>query len=348
MMVAHWSIRTRFAVICGVFVIGAFAVGAVCGWYVRDGHGQTAVWICTAGGVALAGAFVGYFLAQGIRRRIYDIEEAATLIAGGRLHHRIKDVEGHDEINQVVQAFNAMGERIESQVATLQNLAQENFDLAQSVERAAAMEERQRLSRELHDSVSQQLFSLTLLAAGMRERCPADDAVLVDLADHMERLASQAQREMRALLLHLRPIDLDGKGLREAIDAFLQAVSDRHGLQCAFRDETVSVRNGVIDEQLFRIVQEAVTNVLKHADASNVMVTLAESTAYVELTISDDGRGISASKADPSFADTLGLTAMRERAQRLGGQLSILPREQGTTIRAVIPLMNIGESEEGE
>lgn len=87
---------------------------------------------------------------------------------------------------------------------------------------------------------------------------------------------------------------------------------------------------------------------MKHADASNVMVTLAESTAYVELTISDDGRGISASKADPSFADTLGLTAMRERAQRLGGQLSILPREQGTTIRAVIPLMNIGESEEGE
>ncbi|WP_067621354.1 HAMP domain-containing sensor histidine kinase [Alicyclobacillus acidiphilus] len=353
MTVKNGTIRTRFATYCGLLGAAAFAGGAVCdrlaGYGQAEVRGHIGTWACFGVGALVVGALVGYWLAQGIRRRIYDIEEAAVLIAGGRLHHRITETEGRDEINEVVQAFNAMGERIESQVAALQKLAQENFDLAQTAERAAQMEERQRLSRELHDSVSQQLFSLTLLSAALRDRCPAEDTGLAALAAQMEVLASQAQREMRALLLHMRPIDLDGRGLREAIEAFLQAVGDRHGLACVFRDDTATVRGSVIDEQLFRITQEAVTNVLKHANASTVTVTLSESSAYVELTVSDDGRGMPIQQRGEALGtggDTIGLSAMRERAERLGGQLSILHRDQGTTVRAVIPLMSSGGSEE--
>lgn len=333
------SIRMRFVVVGVSLATLAYGCGILFSRLpLRESNlGQHVAWLFVAGMSCIAiGALTGYMLAQPIRRRLYDIEEAAALIAGGRLHHRIAGVGGSDEIDQLAHQFNTMGERIEAQVVLLQQLAEENHRLAQTAERAATLEERGRVSRELHDSVSQQLFSMTMLSAAAKEACEVKTGPLPEMLNYLEELANQAQREMRALLLHLRPIDLAGKPFTEAVEGFLQAVADRHGLQVQFRDDTVEPRTGVVEEQLFRILQEAVANVLKHAQAAKVTVALVEGPAYVELTISDDGCGLTVNAGEVA-SDTYGMTAMRERALRLGGQLDVLSRERGTTIRVVIP-----------
>jgi two-component system, NarL family, sensor histidine kinase LiaS len=336
------TIRSRFVIATVCSVLLAYLSGVIFTLLCqRPMHFTDIVHLLIIGVcVMIMAALVGYLLSQPIRRRLYEIEEAAVLMADGRLKHRITGIGERDEIDQLAIQFNRMGERLENQVGLLQSLAEENVHLTESAERAATMEERQRLARELHDSVSQQLFSLTMLAAAAKNQCSVQSNKLPITIQHMEELANQAQREMRGLLLHLRPVLLDGRSFAEAASAFLQAVTERHGLACTFRCHEVSQLPSAIEEQLFRILQEAVANVLKHAYATSVNVQLSELNARYELTVSDDGRGFT---EQPPGNDTLGLTAMRERASRLGGRLEILPRAPGMTIRVVIPRASQGK-----
>lgn len=342
-----------------------------------------------AGAVAL---IVGYYIAQGLRRRIYNIEEAAALMAAGRLQHRVPRSGERDEIDQLADQFNQMGDKLEHQVGLLQRLAEENRRLAEDTERAATMEERQRLARDLHDSVSQQLFALSMMAQTalrLAEPSPvpvpavsaeAGTGTGTGLADTphpalaaghtklhetlttIAELATAAQREMRALLLHLRPVDLAGRSLQEAAAGFLQAVEERYALRCVFTcDEDADIPR-LIEENLFRILQEAVANVLKHAAATEIRVHLFAQASTYELSITDDGVGVAGASgpdsamdsssgesdgaevsgngvAESGRGDSYGLTAMRERAESLGGRFSLLPRVHGTTVTVVIPRM---------
>lgn len=291
----------------------------------------------------------GYRLAQAFRRRLFEIEEAAVLMAGGRLHHRVARFGENDEIDQVAAEFNRMGEQLEAQVAMLQQLAEENQALTEQVQRTATMEERQRLARELHDSVSQELFALTMLSETALRQLEAGSVKLHENLLQMAELANRAQREMRALLLHLRPVELAGRSFQEATASFLQAVEERHQLACHFSfpilgsdtlGEIEDLPPGV-EEQLFRIVQEAVANVLKHANATALWVNVNVHSASYELTISDNGVGIT--RAVEGTADHYGILAMRERCARLGGTLEFFSRNPGTTLRVVIPRADRGE-----
>lgn len=334
------SIRWTFVFLCGLasLVSGAAMVGFE-RWSTRAGGPLHHVgWLVAALAVLCAIALsVAYAVAQPVFRRLYDIEEAAALIASGRLHHRVETMGETDEIGQLGDQFNRMGETIEQQVALLQRLADENRRLAEAAERLAAVDERQRLARELHDSVSQQLFAVTMLAAAAQRQCetpaPALPATLRQLAD----LANAAQREMRALLLHLRPVDLDGRGFVDAARAFLSAVQDRHQLRCTLHADARLVLSSGTEEQLFRILQEAIANVLKHADAQTVEVHLQQDGYTVRLTVLDDGVGVDA--AAGSGGESMGLRAMRERAQSLGGRCEIWRRDQGTAVEVQIPVV---------
>lgn len=341
------TIRSRFVAVVTLLVVIAFASGIavtlVGAREVSIAHTGIHVAIALALLLVLTG-LSGYLLAQTIVRRLYEIEEAAVLIADGRLQHRIVGFGGQDEIDHLAAQFNRMGERIEQQVALLQQLAEENVQLARQAEQAATMEERQRVARELHDSVSQQLFSLSLLAASARARGDSADRQTAELVSQIEHLANQAQREMRALLLHLRPIDLEGRDFAEAAKSFLGAVADRHALAWTFRSTGVQHVPPAVEEQLFRILQEAVSNVLKHAHASSVAVHLSEQSTRYELTITDDGQGLGVGVVQR--ADAYGLPAMKERASRLGGQMELLERRPGLTVKVVIP--KAGVQLEGE
>lgn len=288
-------------------------------------------------------AAASYRLAQAFRRRLYEIEEAAVLMAGGRLHHRVTRFGEHDEIDQVAAEFNRMGEQLEAQVDMLQQLAAENQHLTDQAKRMATIEERQRVARELHDSVSQDLFALTLLSATAIRRLESGLPKLPENLAQIADLATRAQREMRALLLHLRPVELEGRSFQEAADSFLRGIAERHSLVCQFTYGIAESLPAAIEEQWFRILQEAVANVLKHANATELWVTVDKRLTAYELTVSDNGVGMA--NVPQEATDTYGLQAMRERAARLGGRLEVLSRNPGTTLQVVIPRADRGENE---
>lgn len=290
--------------------------------------------------------WIGYAFAQPIRRRLYEIEEAAVLLASGRLQHRVAIMGTGDEIDQLGQQFNQMGQKLENQVRLLQNLAQENKQLVAESERAAVLEERQHLARELHDSVSQELFALTMLSAAAERYFSQHQPQLGETLTQMNHLANAAQREMRALLLHLRPVELDGRSLREACQGFLGAVEERHGLTIAYDYGLDDELSPAVEQQLFRILQEAVANVLKHAEASTIHVSVSGDAKHVEMSVLDDGVGLPQENA--SRDNSYGIKSMQERAAALGGTFDIWQRDQGTAVRVSIPRVWNSEGEKFE
>lgn len=201
-------------------------------------------------------------------------------------------------------------------------LAIENARLRERVQQAAVVEERTRLARELHDSVTQSLYSLTLLAEGWRYM--ATEGRLVDIEGALSELGGlgqQALKEMRLLIHELRPPVLEKERLLGALHKRLAAVEQRSGVETTLvADELVDLPPAQ-EEALYAIAQEALNNTLKHAAATAVDVRLRVNDGQVSLEIKDNGKGF-----DPAAVNEgggLGMLSMRERAARLGGVLSV-------------------------
>lgn len=218
-------------------------------------------------------------------------------------------------------------------------LAIQNARLRHQVEQAAVMEERGRLARELHDSVTQSLYSLTLLSEGWRRL--AKSGRLTDLEEPLIELGGigqQALKEMRLLVHQLRPPELEAVGLLEALHQRLAAVERRAGVEARLLadDETLELPQSV-EEGLYRIAQEALNNALKHAAATTVTIYLRTENQQVALEVTDDGQGFE--PAATNGLGGIGLSSMRERTERLGGCLTIdsAPGD-GTTITVTVAL----------
>jgi len=208
----------------------------------------------------------------------------------------------------------------------------EHARLYQQAERLAVMEERQRLARDLHDSVTQSLYSLTLFAeTGLRAAVAGD---LEHVEAYFGRLAETAQdalKEMRLLVYELRPPALEREGLVGAIQRRLDAVERRAGVRArVLADATIELPRAV-EEGLYRIAQEALNNALKHAEATTVTVRIGILDGRVELEVSDDGVGFDCDAI--ANGGGMGLVSMRERAEELGSALQIASAPgRGTTV----------------
>jgi PAS domain S-box-containing protein len=204
------------------------------------------------------------------------------------------------------------------------------------VQNKAALEERQRLAHDLHDSVTQSLYSLTLLAEAARRVVGTDQRHHV--AEYVTRLgeaAQQALKEMRLLLYELRPLALQREGLVGAVQQRLDAVEKRAGVETRLLVEGRLTLPAPAEVELYHIIQEALNNAMKHAAARSVTVRIRAEGARVEVTVMDNGRGF-----DPHGAgDTggLGLLSMRARVARLGGALTIRSQPgEGTTVTVAV------------
>jgi signal transduction histidine kinase len=211
----------------------------------------------------------------------------------------------------------------------------ENARLFTDAQAHVALQERQRLSRELHDSVSQALYGIALGARTARdhlERNPADARAPLD---YVLQLAEAGLAEMRALIFELRPESLEMEGLVGALAKQTAALRARHGITV---DEFVDAEPEApiaVKEALFRIAQEALNNTAKHARASHVELRLKSAGETLVAEIRDDGAGFD---AGAQFPGHLGLQSMRERAFRLGGNVEIFSSAgNGTLVRAMIP-----------
>jgi len=223
-------------------------------------------------------------------------------------------------------------------IADQVGVAVEHAWLYQQAEQLAVMEERERLARDLHDSVTQSLYCLTLFAEAGRRLIKSGD--LERAESYLARLADTAQdalKEMRLLVYELRPPPLEREGLVGAIQQRLGAVERRVGVKAHLLVDDAVRLPAPVEEGLYRIVQEALNNALKHAMATSVTVRIHVAEEHVELEVVDDGIGF-----DPAAAGKMsgmGLANMQERAKRLGGALQVVSAPgKGTKV-----IVSVGE-----
>jgi signal transduction histidine kinase len=197
------------------------------------------------------------------------------------------------------------------------------------------VEERQRLARELHDSVSQALYGISLGVHTARMQLDRNPKELAESLDYVLELAEAALIEMRALIFELRPESLETEGLVTALTKQAAALQARQGMIVELDLGEEPELPLKVKQDLYRIAQEALHNTVKHARASKVVLRLDNSNNVVILEVRDDGRGFDATT---SFPGHLGLHSMRERVTNLGGTFEIESAEgQGTTICIRIP-----------
>ncbi|MBV9325116.1 MAG: GAF domain-containing protein [Chloroflexi bacterium] len=238
--------------------------------------------------------------------------------------------------NGLPSAFGARETSLSLGIARQAAVAIENARLHERAQQAAVMEERQRLSRELHDSVTQALYGISLYAEAAGRALT--DGEIQPVATNLQEIRDTTQEalgEMRLLLFELRPPLLQERGLAAALRARLQGVETRAGLLTQFDCQSEERLSPEKEQELYRVAQEALNNVLKHAHAGRVDVNLSVANGDATLDVVDDGVGFEQSLGG-GFG--LGLRGMHERVERLGGTLRIdTSPGAGTHVRVDVP-----------
>ena len=199
-----------------------------------------------------------------------------------------------------------------------------------------ALEERQRLARDLHDSVSQAVYGIALGARSAKELLAKDPAQVQEPLEYVLRLSEAALVEMRALIFELRPEALEREGLAGALKHHTAVLRARYGIAVEESLTAEPMTSWESKQALYRIAQEALHNAGRHARATQVRIVLTQVDSQVRLEVQDNGVGFDSRTAFPGH---FGLNTMRERATDLGGRLDIESRPgAGTTVRAIIPV----------
>jgi len=291
--------------------------------------------------LAVAGA-IGFVIGASINylliRRLHRVLEVSRAWMRGNLSLRIADTQ-RDKIGLLAWQLNLLAEHLEEDEEDLEELRERTSRLSDQVRALAVVEERNRLARELHDSVKQNLFSVAMTASAIRTRIDVMDSVPVDLKEmvrEVETTSRAAQQEMTRLIADLRPESIYEQGLAETLNDYTLLLGAREHL-LIYLDVHGNDRllPPAVAESLYRVAQEALYNIARHARATRVDVDLRCIPEQVSLTIEDNGVGFDLSEAHKG----LGLGNMRERMTEVGGVLSVESQPGiGTTVLAEVAL----------
>jgi signal transduction histidine kinase len=231
--------------------------------------------------------------------------------------------------------FDADNVRLMETFASQAAIAVDHAQLTRMVQEMAILEERHRLSRELHDSVNQLLYGISLYTeAALRQMDQGNLEAARRYLKNIEESDQAALKEMRMLIFGLRPSGLAQMGLQASLAQRLKSVEEKLGLQPSFKWRVLSPLETEVEEVLYGIAQEALNNVIRHANARAVSVRIAESDRLITMTIKDDGDGF-----DPNSVTSggMGLKTMRERAAVLNARLRIESQPgQGTQVKVEV------------
>jgi signal transduction histidine kinase len=271
------------------------------------------------GAIVPVGVLFGLLASWRLVRRVRRLERATLAVADGDYGVTLP-VSGRDEVGRLEANFTAMTRQLGSALDAERQRATVD---ARDAERA-------RIAREVHDAISQHLFGLRMIAAGMRRADPGDQQ-----ARAIEQISEEALRDMQALLIELRPASLDGAGLAPALREICAAYQDRLGVTVEASLDRVIVP-WPVEHALLRITQEACANAVRHGHARRLAVSMSRRDGHVELAVRDTGTGF-----DPAAPHSgSGLTHIRDRAAELGGTLDIdsAPgRGAALTVRVPVP-----------
>ncbi len=288
--------------------------------------------------VITIGIVSGYLFGNLLKKRLEVLVQSILTYERGNYAHRVPPL-GDDEIGLVAEHLNEMAQRIEKQVASLQRLSTEKVEWQEQLKKSVISEERQRLSRELHDAVSQQLFAISMMSSAVQENIGPTQHKIKSQIVMIEKMACSAQNEMRALLLHLRPATLEGKGLKEGLDELLTEFRDKQEIDIQWNVVDIPDLPKGIEDHVFRIVQEGLSNVLRHSKATSVTVRLSVRKQQLNLTIFDNGIGFDMNKSKKS---SYGLQLIQERVNEIGGVAEVMSfLGKGTQVDVKVPIIDV-------
>jgi signal transduction histidine kinase len=249
------------------------------------------------------GVLFGVLVSRPLVRRVHRLERATVAATDGDYTTLHLPTSGRDELGRLEANVGVMTRQISSALAAERERA--------TAEARAA--ERSRIAREIHDAISQHLFGLRMIAAGMRRADPDNEQVRA-----IERISEEAQRDMQSLLSELRPTGLDDDGLVFTLRRICTSYQDRLGI-AVDADLTAVTVSEPVGHALLRVTQEACTNAVRHGHASQLRVSLARQNGDIELAIRDNGTGF-----DPGVSHAgSGLHHIRDRVTELGGTVKI-------------------------
>lgn len=280
--------------------------------------------------------FIGFPLGRELKKNLHLVNDGAEAFSRGRLDHRIK-VEGINEISKVGQDFNKMADRIEKQVDSLQRLVDENVRLVNQTKITAALDERRNLARELHDAVSQELFAVSMTLSALPKLIDSDKEKAKLYFAQVEGMVSNAQQELRALIMHLRPVTLEGNSLYQGLQQLLNELQQKHPqIEWKWTIEEGTKFSQGVEDQLFRVVQEGISNMLRHSKATVFSLKISQKQERVILLMEDNGIGFDITDKKTS---SYGISNMKERIEEIGGRLDIIAYpNKGTRYEIRVPL----------
>jgi two-component system, NarL family, sensor histidine kinase LiaS len=271
----------------------------------------------------VVGALFGFLISRPLTRRLKTLAEVTDQWSEGDFGGLAHDTQG-DEVGQLARHLNHMA-------IQLQNLLQTRQELA-------TLEERNRLARDLHDSVKQQIFAAVMQVGAAKTLIDRDAAAAKTHLLEAEQLVRQAQQELTGLILELRPAALEGKGLSRALSEYASNWSRQTRIEAEVRVSGERPLPLPLEQSLFRLAQEALANVARHSRATNTEIHLGWVNGDVVLTVSDNGIGFNATR---SGRKGVGLESMRERIEGLGGRFLVESEPgEGTQVIAELPLPN--------
>lgn len=275
----------------------------------------------------VVGLFFGILSAHSITNRLETVTKIAGRWGEGDFSARIGE-DQQDEVGQLTRDLDQMADRFEK--------------LLQSKEQLAMLEERNRLARDLHDSVKQQLFAvnMTLAAAAALWKKHPDKAY--ERLEVTRKLSQQAQDELSDLIRTLRPLELSEHSLMEAIQQYLEDWKRQTHIAAVLEQEGKGTLSPDAEQAVYRIFQEALSNISRHSDATALSLSISYPNNTMELVIHDNGRGFNVEDVKRG----IGLNSMRERAESCGGKFKLRSSANGTKIKVTIPVLN--EEEESD
>jgi NarL family two-component system sensor histidine kinase LiaS len=255
------------------------------------------------------GTISGFIMTRDLLSRLHRLVTATTRFADGDYSQRVQ-VTRRDEVGQLEAQFNRMAEQLIEGISQQQVLAEDNARLA----------ERNRIARDLHDSIKQHIFAVSMqLETALTQFDTQPDAARQHLQE-ADSLAYHAQQELSMLIQELRPLALQSKGLEAALEDYVIAWSRQQRIAVELHLTKPCPLSPLIEEALWRVAQETLSNVARHSGATRVQVFLTCEQGKVTLTISDNGRGFDNSRVDKSG---IGLYSMKERMEAVGGILRV-------------------------